>query len=74
MTNGQRTILTIADEAKVNGNDPIEAVREYFAEKDDFISRSRVISILAIARDEQRRELRQITHPQTPAFKTGEQT
>ena len=70
MTNA-RTILTIADDAKVNGNDPIEAVREYFAEKGDHVTRLRVESILAIARDEQRKELRKITNPQTPAFKTG---
>ena len=67
MTSSQRRILTIADDAIANANDPIEAVREYFAEKGDHLTRLRVESILAIARDEQHRELRKIT--QVPAFK-----
>jgi hypothetical protein len=73
MTKSQRTILTIADDAKANGNDPIKAVREHFAANGEYISRARVVSILADMREEQRKELRQITNTQTPAFKTGEQ-
>jgi hypothetical protein len=58
MTGTQKTILSIADAAKKNKLDPIEAVREYFDEKGSRFPRARIVSILAIAREEQRKQAR----------------
>ncbi len=51
MTKTQERIIAIADEAKANGQDPIEAVQEYFDEKDSHFPRFRVAIILAAARE-----------------------
>jgi hypothetical protein len=51
MTETQKRIIKIADSAKASGQDPIEAVQEYFEEKDSRFPRSRVVIILAAARE-----------------------
>ena len=56
MTKTQKTIIAIADDAKKNGQDPIEAVQDYFEEKDSRFPRERVAAILAIAREAKRNE------------------
>jgi len=56
MTKTQKTIIAIADDAKKNGQDPIEAVQDYFEEKDSRFPRARVAAILAIAREAERNE------------------
>ena len=60
LTSTQKTILSIADDAKKNNLDPIEAVREYFEEKDSHFPRARVVDILAIAREEQRKGIAEV--------------
>lgn len=59
MTNMQKTIIAIADDAKANNQDPITAVQEYFEEKDSRFPRARVAAILQIAREAKRREDKQ---------------
>ena len=54
ITRMQQTILEIADDAKKNGINPIEAVKEYFDEKDSHFSRTRIVVILAAAREAER--------------------
>lgn len=58
MTDLQKTIIAIADNAKKNNLDPISAVQEYFEEKDSRLPRAKVVAILAIAREQQRKESR----------------
>jgi hypothetical protein len=48
-TKMQKTILDIANYAKVNNIDPISALQEYFEEKDSRLTRARVAVILADA-------------------------
>lgn len=54
ITKTQNIILAIADDAKKNKLDPIEAVREYFDEKDSHFPRARIVIILAAAREAER--------------------
>lgn len=56
MTNMQKTIIAIADDARKNNQDPITAVQEYFEEKDSRFPRERVSAILKIAREAKRME------------------
>ena len=50
MTDRQKTICMIADNAKKNNLDPIEAVQDYFDEKDSHFRREEIVYILALAR------------------------
>jgi len=61
MTKTQKLICEIADRAKLENADPIQWVKDYFDGKEDKpVPRSRVVAILAAARDEQRKETRKI--------------
>lgn len=67
MTELQKTILSIAEDAKKNGLDPVEAVQEYFDEKDSHFSRAKVAYVLGIAREASRKgeEVEQLSSPLT---------
>ena len=62
LTDLQKTILEIAEDAKENGQDPIESVQEYFDEKDSHFSREQVSNILKLARDAAIDVPRQLTY------------
>jgi len=59
MTTMQKTIIEIADWAKSENRDPVDAVQEYFDEKGSHFSRAKVASILGIAREAERKEQRE---------------
>ena len=60
MTELQKTILKIAEDAKTNGQDPVEAVQQYFDEKDSHFTRVKVAYILGLARDAARKGVLEI--------------